>query len=1381
MSEISLGLDVGTNSIGWALINKDNDIVKVKNFSMWGVRMFDESKSSMDRRGYRNSRRRLKRRRERINYLQDIFSEEINKVDKNFFQRLNDSFFKTEDKLLENHYTFFDDDITDRDYFERFPTIYHLRKYLLENDEKIDIRMLYLALHHIIKYRGNFLYEGSFSNSNFSIVKKDFEYINEVLIEKAQEYEDDEDYFCEINLSDDLYYKLNEILTSKKTKNDKKIELFNYLQPEKKSIVNELIIPLLVGGKVSVNNLSLIKDEKYEKVEIYLDSDELESKTNEAKEKIKELANIFDLINNIKEIYDFYFICKLIGSSKYLSEAMVNKYEKHQRDLKLLKDLIHNNIPSMYNEMFRNCDKKIPNYPSYIGMNLTKTRKRFEHCTQDNFYAYVKKALEKINNPECKTCIDNIFYEIENEDFLPRQNSGNNTAIPMQLNYTELEKILETQAKYYPFLTEQNDKYSPIDKIKMIFKYRIPYYVGPLAYHNEEDNTGTNRAWYKRKPGMENQKIYPWTFNDVVDTDESAKEFIQRMQNKCSYLHGYDDYCLPKKSLLYSEYNCLQYLNKLQINGSLITKDVKMNLFENVFLKKKKPTKKDIYNFLESHYGFDSSSLNSKIDNIPCDMSSYIKFKEIFGDEFENNKDKIEEIIKDITIFEDKKILEKRLIEVYELSEDKVKQIKDLNYKGYGRLCKKLLNGLTTTNSLTGEANLTIIDILRDTNMNLMDVLASQEYRFQDIIDNYNKELLKENKETVEEYIKENLFVSADGTRALNQSYKLIEEVERIIGRPIDKYYIECSRSNQQKKEETVSRKNKTLELLKEAKKDAKELAAFNIDINKLIEDLEERDDQLRGEKLFLYYMQLGRCMYTFSKIEINDLDKYDIDHIYPQSLIKDDSFNNKVLVSKTFNQNKKKDKFLFEVSNRDTNIFGFYKFLLERNLITKEKYRRLTETEITKDKLDGFVNRQLVSTNQAVKGLITLLKEYKGVDPNNIIYSKAENISDFRRDYNFEKSREANNFHHAHDAYLNAVVGGAIDKYYKHHHLYYYDDYENLKKENKTINPQTILKYSRIYDKNGGKEVIWDKEATLKKINYYLKQKYDISETQRTFEGSDMYGKVTIRPASSTRVPVSLSDARIDVEKYGGIESNAYPYFSIIKAVDKKGNVNYILEAIPYRYKDNKEKYIDETYKGKYSQYEVVCDKIKTKVLVRYGKTAFYITGKTGNAFLIMNAIDRYISYDSIKAIKSITKYNDNLKFKNKMDESDDEIILAKDKDGNISRKITNEECTNLLNEIITVFSKDIYDYSNIKNVIDTYNSFDKQLTLKEKINLSYQLIQLLKTNSRTSADLSIINGSKFSGTIQINKKLKPKMKFIATSITGYYEKLLFEVPDVL
>jgi len=48
-------------------------------------------------------------------------------------------------------------DLTDKQYHLDYPTIYHLRHALMTQDKQFDIRMVYLALHHIVKYRGNFL------------------------------------------------------------------------------------------------------------------------------------------------------------------------------------------------------------------------------------------------------------------------------------------------------------------------------------------------------------------------------------------------------------------------------------------------------------------------------------------------------------------------------------------------------------------------------------------------------------------------------------------------------------------------------------------------------------------------------------------------------------------------------------------------------------------------------------------------------------------------------------------------------------------------------------------------------------------------------------------------------------------------------------------------------------------------------------------------------------------------------------------------------------------------------------------------------------------------------------------------------------------------
>ena len=71
-----IGVDVGTNSVGWAVTNPQYNICKFNQKSMWGIRLFESANTAADRRMKRANRRRLQRRVQRINLLQDLFKEE---------------------------------------------------------------------------------------------------------------------------------------------------------------------------------------------------------------------------------------------------------------------------------------------------------------------------------------------------------------------------------------------------------------------------------------------------------------------------------------------------------------------------------------------------------------------------------------------------------------------------------------------------------------------------------------------------------------------------------------------------------------------------------------------------------------------------------------------------------------------------------------------------------------------------------------------------------------------------------------------------------------------------------------------------------------------------------------------------------------------------------------------------------------------------------------------------------------------------------------------------------------------------------------------------------------------------------------------------------
>lgn len=142
MQDYFIGLDMGTGSVGWAVTDQQYRVLRRHGKALWGVRLFESAETAEERRVFRTARRRLDRRGWRINILQELFAEEISKVDPGFYLRMKESKYYPEDKRQEDGtcpelpYTLFaDTDYTDKDYHKEFPTIYHLRKYLMETME----------------------------------------------------------------------------------------------------------------------------------------------------------------------------------------------------------------------------------------------------------------------------------------------------------------------------------------------------------------------------------------------------------------------------------------------------------------------------------------------------------------------------------------------------------------------------------------------------------------------------------------------------------------------------------------------------------------------------------------------------------------------------------------------------------------------------------------------------------------------------------------------------------------------------------------------------------------------------------------------------------------------------------------------------------------------------------------------------------------------------------------------------------------------------------------------------------------------------------------------------------------------------------------------
>lgn len=1160
----SIGLDIGTNSVGWAVITDDYKVpskkMKVlgntdKHFikkNLIGALLFDEGTTAEDRRLKRTARRRYTRRKNRLRYLQEIFTEEMNKVDSSFFHRLEDSFLVPDDKRG-SKYPIFATLAEEKEYHKQFPTIYHLRKQLAEANEKADLRLIYLALAHMIKYRGHFLID----DPKFKVQNNDIQGLFEKFVEEF-------DNVQETSLSK-IKLNVTEILTAKIPKSEKQEQLLKNYPSEKKNTLFGNLIGLALGLTPNFKtNFSLENDAK-----LQISSESYEEDLGNLLVLIGE--NFIELFSAVKNLSDGILLAGIVSDESPhapLSTKMVIRFKEHEEDLAALKQFIKNNLPEKYDEVFS--DQSKDGYAGYIDGKTT----------QETFYKYIKNLLSKFEGT------DYFLDKIEREDFLRKQRTFDNGSIPHQIHLQEMNAILRRQGEYYPFLKDNKEK------IEKILTFRIPYYVGPLARGNRDF------AWLTRNS---DQAIRPWNLEEIVDKASSAEDFINKMTNYDLYLP--EEKVLPKHSLLYETFAVYNELTKVKFIAEGLTryqfldKKQKKDIFYTFFKAedKRKVSEKDIIHYLHNVDGYDGIELKGIEKQFNASLSTYhdllkiIKDKEFMDDP--KNEAILENIVHTLTIFEDREMIKQRLAQYDSLFDEKViKALTRRHYTGWGKLSAKLINGIC--DKQTGK---TILDYLIDDgkiNRNFMQLINDDGLSFKEII---QKAQVVGKTDDVKQVVQE-LPGSPAIKKGILQSIKIVDELVKVMGHAPESIVIEMARENQ-----TTTKGKKNSQQRYKRIEDALKNLAPGLDSN-ILKEHPTDNIQLQNDRLFLYYLQNGRDMYTGKPLDINQLSSYDIDHIVPQAFIKDDSLDNRVLTSSKDNRGKSDNVPSLEVVQKRK---AFWQQLLDSKLISERKFNNLTKAERERDGLNeldkvGFIKRQLVETRQITKHVAQILdarfnKEVTEKDKKNrnvkIITLKSNLVSNFRKEFRLYKVREINDYHHAHDAYLNAVVAKAIlKKYPKLEPEFVYGDYQknDLKRYiSRSKDPKDIEKatekyffYSNLlnffkeevhyadgtivnrenieYSKDTG-EIAWNKEkdfATIKKVLSYP-QVNIVKKTEEQTVGqngglfdNNIVSKEKVVDASKL-IPIKSG---LSPEKYGGYARPTIAYSVLVIAYIEKG-----------------------------------------------------------------------------------------------------------------------------------------------------------------------------------------------------------------------------------
>ena len=956
----------------------------------------------------------------------------------------------------------------------------------------------------------------------------------------------------------------------------------------------------------------------------------------------------------------------------------------------------------LYHHIMLKDEKRLTNYVHY-----TRRSGHAKSCDYETFKKFLKGELKKLTTSKEQ---ERVIAELDLGTFLPMLRTNDNGVIPYQIHKEELIAILDNAKQYHEFLTEE-----VIDRLIKIFEFKIPYFVGPL-------NNNGEFAWSVRKPGQEKTPVTPWNYHEVIDETKTAELFITNLTNNCSYLEN--EKVIPKESLLYSEYMVFNELNAIRFDGERITPEIRDIIIDELFLSQKTTvTKNKIKKLLVSKKLIDKDAEITGIDDIvKSNMKARYEFTNLLGDKF--NAEHVENMIYWLTVYGDAKHLVRGNIEshysdVY--TEDEINSILKLKFKDWSAFSRECLN---------------IIDTLRNSNLILMEIL-SNKYDFMTQIDEINAKQSKAIEEITPKIL-DNLYVSPSIKRAIWQTIKINERLKKEIGSEPAKVFIETTRTNQAPKVENDSR---YLTLLKLYSK-IKDVKGLDIDVNALHASLKaETSSNLKSKKLYLYYAQLGKCLYTgknIDKEQINSILEYDIDHIYPQSKTKDDSMNNTVLVYRTANADKS-DTYPLSASIQETNKV-LWTVLKDAKLITDEKYNRLVRTTgFTKDELTGFIARQLVETSQSIKVIGRLLAK---INPNSrICYSKAENVNAFKQNYgkikecnrksqNKEqiiKVRELNDLHHANDAYLNIVVGNVYDVKFTTNPRNFIESSE----DNRKYSLNTLFYYT-VKD-------AWIVDHTIKTVDRELNNTH-VYVNKRTAQKTGKLFDATIYKASKAKpgvyYPIKTKDGRmLDVTKYGGYSSIAITYYTLVSyklTSPKEKIINTYLVPVPI-YKVNRIKTQDDLIEHAYvtiphkdneelSDIKILREKLYTYSRVTLDGLPVYLGGKSDNTIGYRSALQITFDYDTTRRLKTIFSYINWQK--------------ANRNKGDVWKSITAEDNMLVYDSIIAKMQEEIVNKINKKKFDELQDSKYKakfaKLSLNDQCSVLAELLNLI-TNKLT------------------------------------------------
>ena len=278
-----------------------------------------------------------------------------------------------------------------------------------------------------------------------------------------------------------------------------------------------------------------------------------------------------------------------------------------------------------------------------------------------------------------------------------------------------------------------------------------------------------------------------------------------------------------------------------------------------------------------------------------------------------------------------------------------------------------------------------------------------------------------------------NLPISPSSKRAISQTFKVFNKLIKFLEKEyeIDTVTIEMAREHNSK--ET----RETIKKLQDINKERKDKVDEWIKEDIVEENTRENIKDSVRYKLYLYYNQKKRDIYTHKPIDIKDLinhpENYNIDHIIPYSVSYNDSSANKVLTTSSNNKDKG-NKTPYQWFSQKSELDSYYKLKewwkeLFKN--EKKKYSNLIYEGDPVEDYNEFASRALNDTRTSTKFVADCFKKYfnkkhnKTNSDKHVLYINGLITNYLRKNtsrYFGEKNRDLYR-HHADDAFLLAYI----------------------------------------------------------------------------------------------------------------------------------------------------------------------------------------------------------------------------------------------------------------------------------------------------------------------------------------------------------------------